>query len=80
MTMAEVTTFFGWCTAINVGVFLFAAISTMTIGRWMSGLHGAMFGMDPAEVRRAYFVYLGNYKIAIIVFCLVPYIVLRTLM
>ena len=34
MTMEEVTTFLGWCTGINVAVFLVAAIATMTIGRW----------------------------------------------
>ena len=80
MTIAELTTFLGWCTAINIGVFLLAAVATMAIGRWMSGLHGAMFGLEPAQVRRVYFAYLGNYKTAILVFCLIPYLVLRTLM
>ena len=80
MTTAEMTAFLGWCTAINAGIFLVAAVATMAIGPWMSALHGRMFGMDPAAVRRAYFAYLGTYKIAILVFCLVPYLVLRVLM
>jgi len=80
MTLADLTTFLGWCTAINLGIFLVAVVAIMLAGGWMSRLHAAMFGIEPAEVRRVYFSYLGTYKIVIIVFCLVPYIVLRTAM
>ena len=80
LTLSELTTFLGWCTAINAVIFLVAAAATMTIGRWMSGLHGRMFGLEPAEVRRACWAHMDNDKIAILIFCLVPYIVLRALM
>jgi len=36
-----------------------------------------MFGLDPEDVSRDYVRYLAQYKIAIIVFSLVPYIALK---
>ena len=36
-----------------------------------------MFGLDQEDVLESYFTYLANFKIAIIVFNLVPYLSLR---
>ena len=69
--------FFGWCTVINFGIFMFTAIAILLMRDWMSGLHGSMFGMDQEEVLESYFAYLANFKIVIIVFNLVPYLSLR---
>jgi len=38
-----------------------------------------MFGLNEMDVARAYFQYLAQYKIAIFVLNLVPYIALRML-
>ena len=38
--------------------------------------HGKMFGLSEADLSRQYFQYVANYKIAIVVFNLVPYIAL----
>ena len=69
--------FFGWCTVINFGIFLFTAVAILLMRDWMSELHGSMFGMDQEDVLESYFAYLANFKIVIIVFNLVPYLSLR---
>ena len=73
-TMCE---FFGWCTVINIGVMTFAFVKLMLIRDWASRIHSKMFGLDDASVRGAYFQYFVNYKIAIVIFNLGPYIALR---
>ncbi|MEM7213324.1 MAG: DUF6868 family protein [Pseudomonadota bacterium] len=77
MTLDQFTTFMAWSTAINLALLLIAALAVMLLGNWISGLHGQMFRMEPADVRRAYFGYIGTYKILIIVFFVAPYLALR---
>ena len=36
-----------------------------------------MFKLSEEEVKSAYFTYLGHFKIAVIVFSLVPYLALK---
>ena len=76
-SLQAVTTFFGWMTVIN---FVFLAVTTIAVvamREFITRLHGKMFGMDPEDVSRDYFRYIAQYKIAIIIFSLVPYIALR---
>ena len=76
-SLQTVTAFFGWTTVIN---FVFLAVSTIAVVAlrgFISRLHAKLFGLDPEDVSRDYVRYLAQYKIAIIVFSLVPYIALR---
>jgi hypothetical protein len=43
----------------------------------ISRIHGKMFGLEAADLSRAYFQYIAQYKVAIIVFSLTPYIALK---
>ena len=71
------TTFFGWCSVINI-VMLCAATLMLTLKRdFISGIHSKMTGLGQAELSVAYFQYLANYKIAILMLNLVPYIALK---
>ena len=76
-TLEVVTVFFGWTAVINF-VFLFvASIMVMTMRGVLSRVHSRMFGVEAADLPRVYFQYLGQYKIAIVVLSLTPYIALR---
>ena len=77
MTLDQLTAFLGWCTLINIGILAFSAILLMIGKDTFSALHGKMFGLDQKDVKVTYYNYLGTYKIAIIVFNLVPYLALR---
>jgi len=69
--------FFGWCTAINIGILFISTIFIAALREPISHLHAMMFGLSEVDVLRAYFQYLGQFKIAVIVFNLVPYIALK---
>jgi hypothetical protein len=44
---------------------------------FISGIHSKMTGLGQTELSVAYFQYLANYKIAILMLNLVPYIALK---
>jgi hypothetical protein len=77
MNLDNVTTFLGWCSLINI-VLLTVISSLLILGKnAITRLHGKMFGLDDNELKSLYFQYLGQYKILIIIFNLVPYLALK---
>ena len=71
--------FFGWCSVINMGLLVLSSILTIVLRRTVSRFHGELFNLDEKYLSEAYFQYLGQYKIAIIVFNVVPYIALKVM-
>lgn len=77
LTFDTITELFGWATIINICFLMLASVLIMIMRNTMLSIHGKMFGLDPADLSRAYFQYLAQYKIAIFVFNLVPYLALK---
>ncbi len=69
--------FLGWSTVINFSLMVLVAVILVVFRDTISVLHAKMYGLEQADVLRMYFAYLGNYKIAIFMLNLVPYIVLK---
>jgi len=76
-SLETLTEFLGWCAAINLGVLVVAAISASLMRGMMVNIHTKLYGLDEADLTRQYFQYLAQYKIAIFVLNLVPYIALK---
>ena len=77
MTQDLLTTVFGWMTVLNFAFLGITTLMIMGLQDRIAEIHGRMFQMQPAEVRKAYFRYLANYKILTLVFCLMPWIALK---
>jgi hypothetical protein len=77
MDMETLTTFFGWCTVINIGILMFTTLLLAVLRDFVTSLHSKIMGVDKEKLPDAYFEYLGKYKIAIIVLNLVPYVSLK---
>lgn len=73
------TAFLGWCSILNIGVLMFSTLTLMLMKESIINLHSKLFGINQSHLPEMYFQYLANYKIAIIVFNLVPYITLKLL-
>ena len=78
-SMETLRSFLGWCSAINIGLLCVTALILVPLRGPISKLHAGMYGLNETDLSRAYFQYLAQYKIAIIVFNLVPYIALRVM-
>ncbi|MEM9646409.1 MAG: DUF6868 family protein [Planctomycetota bacterium] len=80
MTMIDVANFLGWCMIFNFGLLLFTTLVLVMFRKQIVRLHGKWFDMEPGDLPQAYFRYLANFKLLIIVFNLVPYLALRMLL
>jgi len=69
--------FLGWCTIINIGILLVATIFLVLTRKSISKIHAKLFELSQADLSLSYFQFLGQYKLAIYVLNLVPYIALR---
>ena len=76
MNLDQLTQFFKWMTIINVAVLILTSVLIMLLKNIMCRTHAKLFGITEANVAVAGYVYLGAYKILVIVFNIVPYIAL----
>ena len=76
-TIETITEFFGWCSVINIGILVLSSILVIAIRGTAVRIHGKMFNLDERTLSEAYLQYLAQYKIATIVFSIVPYFALK---
>lgn len=77
MAKAELLQFLGWCSLIYI-IFFSIWMLFFIIGRdWLYNLHGKWFPMPIEKFNAIHYVFMGFFKIILIVFFLVPYLVLR---
>ena len=72
-----ITTFLGWCSVLNIGMLCFATIMLAAMRNTIIAIHSRMLGISPDALPMAYMQYLSNYKIAIVMLNLIPYVALR---
>lgn len=70
-------TFFGWCTVINIGVLVFGGLAWAIVKEGISELAARMFGVSAEAVKATLFHVLMQYRAAILLLNLVPYVALR---
>jgi len=76
MTMETLRTFLGWCTVINMTFLILASLFLGPMRGLVIAVHGKFMPLSTEDLLRAYFDYLSHYKIAVVVFNLVPYVAL----
>ncbi len=76
MNIQTLTTFFMWCTILNVALLLFSSLMCICVGDWAYRIHSKWFPISKETFNVAIYSFLGLYKILIIVFNLIPYIAL----
>lgn len=77
MNIEQIITFLGWATIINILILILSTFVVILFKNIVSSIHSKLFTMKKGDVFKAYFQYLGHYKILIIFFNLTPYIVLK---
>ena len=75
--MNTLTTFLGWCSIINISILFLSTVALGLVRKPVARIHSKIFGVSESDLPSAYMQYLGNYKIMIIVFNLVPYIAIK---
>ena len=76
MDIQTLTTFFMWCTILNVALLLFSSLMCICAADWAYGIHNKWFSISRETFNVAIYSFLGLYKVLVIVFNVVPYIAL----
>ena len=71
------TTFFGWCTVVNLGIFLLTALALMGFREPVKKIHSKVSAVPSEKLDELYFSYLGSFKMAIIILNIAPYAALN---
>lgn len=79
MTIEVLTALLGWASLINIAILLISTLGVIAMRGAITGIHSKLFGLDKKDLGRAYFQYLAQYKIAIIVLNIAPYIALKVM-
>jgi hypothetical protein len=79
MSIEVARTFLLWCTVIDYGVLLVWFLVFVFAHDWILRRHGRWFRLSPAQFDAVHYAGMSVFKIGIILFNLVPFIVLTVL-
>jgi len=79
MGKAELLQFLGWCSLIYIAFLLIWALFFIGGGNWLYNLHRKWFAISIENFNLIHYSLMGFFKILLLVFFLVPYLVLRTI-
>jgi hypothetical protein len=79
MTLEATRTFLLWCTVINYGVLLAWFLVFVFAHDWLQRIHGRWFRLSHDQFDVLHYAGMGIYKIEILLFNLVPFVVLSIL-
>lgn len=76
MTIQTWTTFFGWLTVVNVGIYLIIVTAIFAMRNFAYKMNAKIFGVSEEVVAKATLRYVANYKLLLTVFCFAPWLAL----
>ena len=76
-SMETLTTFLGWCTVMNIGLLVLAGLAWIVVKEFIGELGAMMFGVTKEELKVTFLRVLMQYRAAIVILNLVPYIALK---
>ncbi|MCK4752832.1 MAG: hypothetical protein KAS75_05245 [Planctomycetes bacterium] len=76
MDIKCLTAFFMWCTIINGGILILSSLMCLCAKDWAYSIHSRFFPMPRDTHSALIFSFVGFYKIMVITFNLIPYLVL----
>lgn len=71
-----IKSFLGWCTLINIIFLLFSTLILTIFQDHILKIHSTLFNLDKSTLRLEYFKFLAIYKIIILFFNVIPYLVI----
>ena len=76
MSIQMLTSFFMWCTLLNMGLLLLAFLMMAFAGDFVYKMHSKWFSMPRETFNVVLYSLLGFYKIIVYVFNVIPWIAL----
>ena len=77
ITIENLRILLGWCTLINAGMFTVWSLAFVFAHDWVFKVHARWFKIPEERFDEIHYTMMGYYKLAVILFNLAPYLVLR---
>ena len=77
ITRNNIRTFLGWCTVINLGILLYWFLAIVFARDLVFQAHTWLFEISKESFDEINYVMMGYYKLAVLLFNVTPYLVLR---
>ena len=71
-----IKTFLGWSSILNIGFLIFTTLMIIVFGNLTQRIHSQLFKISESNLNEQYFQFVANYKIAVLLLNIVPYIAL----
>lgn len=69
--------FLGWCLVVNLAILSVTLVSLVLFRETIISIHSQLFNLQQKTLSSAYFTYIAVYKLFVLFFNLVPYLVLN---
>ena len=76
MDIQTLTTFFMWCTILNVALLLLSSLMCICAGDWAYQIQSKLFSISRETFNVVIYSFIALYKLLVMVFILIPYIAL----
>lgn len=78
VNIESITEFLGWCAVLNIGLLTcYTIVLVSSVGDWAKSIHAKLFRVSKEGLEPLYFNFLANYKIAVLILNVIPYIALK---
>ena len=77
VTKENLRTFLGWCTVINLGMLLYWFLAIAFAHDFVFQVHTWWFEISKERFDEIHYTMMGYYKLAVLLFNVTPYLVLR---
>ena len=77
ITIENLRSLLGWCTLINMGMFAVWSLAFVFAHDLVFKVHTRWFKISEERFDEIHYTMMGYYKLAVILFNLAPYLVLR---
>jgi len=76
-TIQMLTEFFGWCTVLNIGIYMLTALALTSMRDLVYRFNAKLFTVSEQDFAPIAVQYLGHYKLAITILFFVPWAALK---
>ncbi|MDP6903630.1 MAG: hypothetical protein QF406_04210 [Verrucomicrobiota bacterium] len=77
ITIENLRTFLGWCTILNMGILVVWSLAFVFARDLVFKVHTRWFRISEERFDEIHYTLMGYYKLAVFLFNLAPYLVLR---
>jgi hypothetical protein len=77
LTKENIRKFLGWCSIINIGLLLYWILALVFARDWVFWVHTSAVEISKESFAEINYAMMGYFKLAVILFNVTPYLVLR---